>query len=126
MVIVAPPELSVVADEVYVPLESVTVPVGVPLDPATAIVTLRLWFETMLLLAGVTVTVAVPVPVTAAPQPFTTFATFNEPRPVALSNPTPAANPLSTPIVLPVVATVQFGVPAAQGIAFVPVSGSLK
>ena len=104
---------------------SVTVPVGVPDEPVTVPVTVRETFETMVLDAGTTVTVAVAVPV-AAVQPFTTFATFSDPRPVARSNPTVPLYPSRMPNVSPECETVQFGVLGAQAIEIVPVSTSLK
>jgi hypothetical protein len=82
-----PPVFESVAVEVYEPAVSVTVPVGaappagelatVPVTPS-ARVTLRL------LCAGVTDTVTAVPPETAA-QPFTTLATFSDPKPVAIS-----------------------------------------
>jgi hypothetical protein len=59
MVIVAEPATSVVALDVYAPLESTTDPVGVPPAPVTVIVTARLCAVEMLFEAGVTVTVGV-------------------------------------------------------------------
>jgi hypothetical protein len=58
-VMVAEPELSVVVDEVKLPLERTIEPVGVPSDPETATVTESAWAVVMLPDAGVTVTVGV-------------------------------------------------------------------
>jgi hypothetical protein len=83
---VVPPERDC-ADDVYTPLESVTVPVGVvPPDGelATVTVTARLWLEAMLFCPGATLTVVLPAP-TVAVQAFTTLATFSDPSPVARS-----------------------------------------
>jgi hypothetical protein len=59
MVMVTEPELSVTADEVKLPLERTTEPVGVPFEPETVIVTPRLWAVVMLPEAGTTVMVGV-------------------------------------------------------------------
>jgi hypothetical protein len=72
--IVATPPVSAVADEVYVPLVSVTEPVGVGV-PATVTVTARLWAVVMLDGEGETVTVGVV---------FAGLVTVTEAVPVAL------------------------------------------
>jgi hypothetical protein len=59
MVIVALPLVSVTAEELYPPLERVTVPVGVAPEPETATVTCRLVAVVMLAGDGVTLTIAV-------------------------------------------------------------------
>jgi hypothetical protein len=58
---VTEPELSVVVDEVKLPLERTIEPVGVPSDPETAMATESDCKVVMLLDAGVTVTVGVVV-----------------------------------------------------------------
>jgi hypothetical protein len=110
---------------VFVPAVRATEPVGVPLEPVTVTVTaVPLRFEKLVGLAE-TETVAVAVP-TADAHPFTTFATFNVPSPVARSKPTPAPYPERMPTASPECETVQFGDPEAHGIAIVPVTTSLK
>jgi hypothetical protein len=120
------PLVRLVAAEVKLPLVNTTVPVGVALAPVTATVTVVPCAVVMLDGDAEAATVAVAVPVVAPLHPFTTLATFSEPSPVASSYAVPAANPVSTPTVSPLVDTVQFGDPAVHGIAFVPVSMSLK
>ena len=50
--------------------------------------------------------------------------TFIEPRPVARSKPVPTVSPDKTPTESVELATVQLGLPFAQGIAIVPVAVS--
>jgi hypothetical protein len=71
--------------ETNVPLLNCTVPVGVPLEPATVTVTTVPCALVMLEGDALTVTVAVAVPVVTEANPFTTLVTFSEPSPVASS-----------------------------------------
>ena len=64
MLKVVAPEASACGDEVYPPPERVTFPVGVPLAPANATGTLKLWPELIELAAGLTVTVGTGAAVT--------------------------------------------------------------
>src|SRR6185503_14626283 len=106
MLKIALPAVSVCAAGLYPPPVKLIVPVGVPLAPATTTTTLTLWFEMMLLGVGVTVIVLEVVP-TDPLHPFTTFATFIDPRPVAASYPAPAVKPERIPHVFPEFVTEQ-------------------
>jgi hypothetical protein len=122
--VVVPSAANVCVAELKESLFRKIVPVGVPPEPVTVTVTAVPCSVEKLVGLAVTVTVAAAIPV--AVHAFTTLATFIDPRPVALSNPAVASNPLSTPIVFPLAATEQLVEPAAHGIVIVPVSMSLK
>src|SRR5208282_4949685 len=95
------------------PPTSAKLPVGVPLAPLTATVTVRLWPTVRLFVAGVTVTVAVALPVVDF-HALTTLATFNGPSPVASSKPVVAPYPERMPMESPLWITVQSGDPELQ------------
>jgi hypothetical protein len=85
MVMVAEPEVSAIALEANEPVEMETDPVGVPVEPETAIVTLRLCAVVMLVEAGVTTTAGVegpagePLLALLPPQPVTMDAAQRKP-----------------------------------------------